>query len=157
MIDFRKLVQLADAMNREGVEYIVFGGSAVILQGVIRATEDYDIFIRPTAENVERLKRALRAVWDDDSIDEISAEDICGDYPSVRYGPPDDDVYIDFVARLGEAFRYDDLEADVLEMDGVKIRVATPRTLIRMKRDTVRMQDRMDADKLRRKFQIEDE
>ena len=146
MIDFRKLVQLADAMNREGVEYIVFGGSAVILQGVIRATEDYDIFIRPTPENVEGLKRALRSVWDDDSIDEISAEDLCGDYPSVRYGPPDDDVYIDFVARLGEAFQYDDLEADVLEMDGVKIRVATPRTLIRM-----------DAEKLRRKFQIEDE
>ena len=133
-------------MNREGVEYIVFGGSAVILQGVIRATEDYDIFIRPTPENVEGLKRALRSVWDDDSIDEISAEDLCGDYPSVRYGPPDDDVYIDFVARLGEAFQYDDLEADVLEMDGVKIRVATPRTLIRM-----------DAEKLRRKFQIEDE
>jgi hypothetical protein len=157
VIDFGKLVQLADAMNREGVEYIVFGGSAVILQGVIRATEDYDIFIRPTVANVEALKRALHAVWDDPCIDEISAEEICDDYPSVRYGPPDDDIYIDFVARLGEAFQYDDLEADVVTMDGVAIRVATPRTLIRMKRGTVRPQDRADAEKLRRKFQIEDE
>lgn len=157
MIDFRKLVELAGAMNREGVEYIVFGGAAVILQGVIRATEDYDIFVRPTPENVERLKRALRAVWDDPSIDEISAEELCGDYPSVRYGPPADDIFIDFVARLGVAFRYDDLEAEVYEMDGVPIRIATPRTLIRMKRDTVRPKDRLDTDVLRRKFKIEDE
>lgn len=144
-------------MNREGVEYIVFGGMAVNFHGVIRATEDYDIFLRPTSENVARLKRALHAVWDDPAIDEITDNDFCGDYRSVRYGPPDDDIYIDFVSQLGEAFAYDDLEAEVHHLNGVPIRIATPRTLIRMKRDTVRPKDRIDADILRRKFDIEDE
>lgn len=157
MIDFGKLVELASAMNDESVEYIVFGGAAVILHGVRRFTEDYDIFIRPTPENVSRLKRALKRVWDDPSIDEITNNDFCGDYRCVRYGPPDDDVYIDFVSALGEAFAYDDLEAEVHQVEGVPVRLATPVTLIRMKRDTVRWKDKDDANSLRRKFNITEE
>jgi hypothetical protein len=157
VIDLGKLVELARAMNEEGVEYIVFGGAAVILHGILRMTEDYDIFIRPTSENVARLKSALKRVWDDPSIDEISDNDFMGEYRSIRYGPPDDDVYIDFVSALGEAFAYDDLEAEVHDADGVPVRIASPRTLVRMKRDTVRPKDRDDAMKLRRKFNITEE
>lgn len=51
-------------------------------------------------------------------------------------------------------FRYDDLAFEVHEFEGVPIRIATPETLIRMKRDTVRPKDRVDADTLRRKFNI---
>jgi hypothetical protein len=154
MIDLRKLVELASAMNEEGVEYIVFGGAAVNLHGIMRGTEDYDIFLRPTPENVESLKRALKRMWDDPSIDEITDNDFCGEFRSIRYGPPEDDVFIDFVAALGEAFAYDDLEAEIHTVENVPIRIATPRTLVRMKRDTVRPKDRLDADLLRRKFKI---
>lgn len=154
MVDFDRLVELSAAMNEEGVEYILFGGAAVNLHGLFRATEDYDFFIRPTAENVARLKRALRRVWDDAAIDGITENDFCGEYRSIRYGPPDDDLYIDFVSQLGEAFSYDDLDAEIHEYEGVPIRLATPATLVRMKRDTVRPKDRMDADALRRKFNL---
>ena len=41
-------------------------------------------------------------------------------------------------------------------VDEMRLLVATPRMLIRMKRDTVRPQDRADADRLRRHFKIED-
>src|ERR1041385_2553861 len=157
MVDFDRLLQLAAAMNAEGVEYILFGGAAVNLHGLFRATEDYDFFVRPTPENVARLKRALHAVWDDESIDEITDNDLCGEYRSVRYGPPDEDLYIDFVAQLGEAFSYDDLEYETHFEESVPIRIATPRTLVRMKKDTVRYKDRMDADALRRKFDLKDE
>lgn len=37
------------------------------------------------ADNVERLKAALRAVIEDPSIDDKPAEDLCGAYPAVRY------------------------------------------------------------------------
>jgi len=39
----------------------------------------------------------------------------------------------------------------------VRARVATPRMLYRMKNDTVRPQDRMDADRLRLRFGLKDE
>ena len=38
----------------------------------------------------------------------------------------------------------------------MRVRIATPRALYRMKRDTVRPIDRADADALRRRFAIED-
>lgn len=154
MMDFDKVREIAEAFNREGVEYILVGGAAVNLHGLIRDTEDVDYFIRPTVDNVERAKRALRSVWDDPAIDEIDAEDVCREYPTVRYGPPDVEYYVDLMTGVGIAFRYDDLEAEVHDFEGVPIRMATPRTLIRMKKDTVRPKDRIDADSLRRMFKI---
>ena len=40
---------------------MLIGAAAMGFHGVVRATEDLDLFIRATAENVERLKRAFRA------------------------------------------------------------------------------------------------
>ena len=73
---FRSVLQ---ALEREAVRYVVFGAGAMNLLGLARFTEDLDIFIAPTTENVQRLRRALRSVFDDPSIDEIVAEDLCGD------------------------------------------------------------------------------
>src|SRR5690606_36465066 len=112
-------------------------------QGIVRATRDIDVFIAPDVENVERLKAALRELFDDPSIESITAADLAGDYPAVQYVPPEGTYWIDILARLGEAFRFTDLESDVVDLDGVPFRAATPRMLYRMKKDTVRPQDRL--------------
>lgn len=49
------------------------------------------------------------------------------------------------------------LESQTIEIAGVAVRVATPRTLYRMKRDTVRLQDRADAQALAEKFNLREE
>lgn len=157
MLEMETLVKLAAAMNREGVEYVVFGGAAVNLHGVMRQTEDLDIFVRPDAANVAALKRTLRSVWNDPNIDDIRDDDMMGDYPSVRYYPMGGEFFIDFVSRLGEAFAYDDLDVEVHDVDGVPIRIVTPATLYRMKRHTVRPKDWGDAAALRDKFHLPEE
>ncbi len=157
MIDLDRLLALVRALNREGVEYAVIGATALGLHGLARATEDVDLFVRPTPDNVARLKRALSAVWLDPDIDSIAAGDLAGAYPTIRYGPPDGSFTLDLLARLGERFGYDDIEASIVEFEGVPIRAATPRTLYRMKRDTVRPLDRADAVALQRTFGLEDE
>lgn len=48
------------ALNSQGVEYVLVGGLAVGYHAEPRFTGDLDILIRPTAENVERMMRALR-------------------------------------------------------------------------------------------------
>jgi hypothetical protein len=78
------------------------------------------------------------------------------DYPSFNYNPPGEPFGIDIVSRLGEAFAYDDLEATTRMMNNVPVRVVTPAALYRMKRDTVRPQDRIDAANLRDMFDIEE-
>jgi hypothetical protein len=152
MVDLDKLLEFVRAMNDEGVEYVTFGAIAMGVHALPRGTEDADFFVAPSAENIDRLKRALHRVWNDPQIEEISAEDLLGDYPSVRYGPPTDDFTIDFLTRLGEAYSYDALQWEIRDLEGVPIRVVTPRMLYDMKKDTVRYKDRIDADVLRRKF-----
>ena len=56
-----------------------------------------------------------------------------------------------------EAFTFDDLEISRIPFEGLTISVASPRTLYRMKKDTVRLKDRADAALLRERFGIEDE
>ena len=156
-MDFDKFLEVLRALAREGVDYVLVGAVALGIHGLVRATEDVDLFIRPDGGNVERLKRALRSVWDDPEIAGITAQDLAGEYPTVRYGPPGEGFVIDLLSRLGSAFAFEDLEAETVSLEGVPVRVATPATLYRMKKGTVRPIDRADAAALREKFRLLEE
>jgi hypothetical protein len=144
------------ALAERQVEYAVFGGVALGLHGLARATADLDIFLPADRANVERLKAALQDVFRDPSIDEISAEDLCGDYPAVRYVPPDGFGF-DILTRLGSAFRYEDLEIETKLYGDVAVRVVTPQTLWKLKKGTARPVDRFDAAALADRFGFREE
>lgn len=152
-----EFLTLVKSMNDQGVDYVIIGGAALNVHGLVRATEDVDVFIAPEASNVERLKAALRAVWEDPSIDEIVAGDLLGDYPVIRYGPPEGTLYVDILTRIGEVTKFDDLRWESVEIGGVSIRVATPHTLFLLKRSTLRSIDRADADRLAKAFGFDEE
>ena len=112
-------------------------------KGLIRATRDIDFFVSPDRDNVERLRRALESVFEDEPhVDEITAEDLAGDYPAVEYTPPHGRYSLDILSRLGEAFRFEELDSEVVGIDGISIHVATPSQLYRMKKSAVRPRDR---------------
>lgn len=140
---FQSFIAVIAALNTYNVDYVVIGGVAVILHGLERLTRDIDIFIKSDPENIDNLKSALHAVFDDPSIDEITADDL-NKYAVIRYGTPDG-FYIDIMTRLGEAFSYQDLEYETIEYSEVRIKIATPDMLFKMKKDTVRLQDKIDA------------
>lgn len=89
------------ALERQNVQYVVFGAVALNLLGLPRATEDLDLFLAPDPTNVERLKAALRSVYEDPTIEEIKAEELLGEYPALRYVPPEGTFYIDILTRIG--------------------------------------------------------
>ena len=146
---------LLAALRDENVDYVLVGALAMDVLGIGRLTEDIDLFVRPTPENVDCLRRALHRVWQDPSINEITAADLAGDYPAIQYVAPDG-TPIDILSRLGEAFEFADLAATVYSYGDVEVRVATPETLYRMKRDTVRLRDKADAQVLKEKFGLKD-
>ena len=157
-MNFDAVKSVLAALEREEVQYVVFGAVAINLLGLPRATEDLDIFVAPEAENIERLRTALRSVFpEDSSIEEITAADLLGDYPAVQYVPPEGTFYLDILTRLGDAFRYEDITSRRLDFDGLAVNVATPEVLYRMKKDTVRPKDWGDAEALRRRFKLEEE
>jgi hypothetical protein len=141
-----------------GLEYVLIGASAMGFHDLIRATEDMDLFIRATAENVEKLRAAFRAAYDGDpNVSEISSADLLGDYPAVRYYPPTGDLYFDVLTRLGEVASFETVESEVKDIDGTSVRVATPAALYRLKKETVRLQDRADAAALRERFNLKED
>ena len=124
----------------------------------MRATEDIDLFIRATPENVDRLRRAFRAVYGDDPhIDEITAADLLGDYPALRYYPPSGNLYFDVMTRLGAAASFDTVDAGVKAVADTLVSVATPLVLYHLEKDTVRAQVRQDAARLRQRFGLRDD
>lgn len=151
------MLRVLRAFEREGLEYVLIGAAAMGFHGLVRATEDLDVVIRATPENVGRLKRALRIAYDDDpNVDEISATDLLGDYPVVRYYPPSGDLYFDVLTRLGETASFESVEAETKQVEGIRVRVATPEALYRLKQGTVRPLDRHDAEALRRRFDLQE-
>ncbi len=154
-MDRDELLSLLRSFEAEGLEYVLVGAAAMGFHGLVRATEDVDLFVRADPDNLNRLRRALHRVYpDDESIDEIRDVDLLGEYPSIRYYPPTGDLYLDVMTRLGDAARFETIESETRVVDGVRVTVATPRALFRMKRGTIRPIDQQDARALREHFDL---
>jgi hypothetical protein len=157
-VDRDEILRVLRAFEASGLEYVLIGATAMGFHGLVRATEDLDLLIRATAENVERLRVALRASYDNDPhIEEITATDLLGEYPAVRYYPPTGDLYFDVLTRLGEAAKFETVEAETRHFEGTRVSVATPAALYLLKKGTLRPKDHEDAAALRERFHLTDE
>jgi hypothetical protein len=133
-----------------GLDYVLIGATAMGVHGLIRATEDIDLFVRPNPDNIERLRTALTAAYEGDpNIRDISTDDLLGEYPAVRYYPPSGDLYFDILTPLGETVTFESIERERKEVAGTMVWVATPAALYRLKKGTVRARDHQDAAALR--------
>lgn len=140
---FEKFLELIDALEKAEVDYVLIGGFAVILYGMPRLTQDIDLFLHNDVENIRRLQDALFKVFQDDSIWEITMDEL-DRYPVIRYGSPDG-FSVDLIVKIGTTFGYDDLEYDLIEVEGSRVRVATAETLYRLKEGTLRPIDQNDT------------
>lgn len=155
---------LADAR----VDFVLAGGTAVILHGVPRTTADIDIVPSLEPHNVRRLASVLaglgyrpRAPIDPAGLADAEQRRIWHDEKNMlafsfwHPGRPLDAVDILFATRLG----YPELVAGAraLDIDGLRLLVASPRDLIEMKRGTGRAQDEDDIDALERLIDAENE
>jgi hypothetical protein len=140
---FDTFLKVIDALALAKVEYVLIGGYAVIIHGFPRFTEDMDLFVRLEQDNVARLRHALDDVFHDVSLQELTVEEI-DQYPVIRYGAPNGFV-IDVIARIGEMYAFEDIEHETIEIEGHQLQIATPEMLHKMKKGTVRPQDKLDA------------
>ena len=81
--DFKELLGL---FNDHAVEHIVVGAYALAFHGAPRFTGDIDLYVRPTAENAEKILRAL-ATFGFVSSD-VSSEDFVHPDRVVQLGVP---------------------------------------------------------------------
>jgi hypothetical protein len=147
--ELEDLVGLCGSLNREGVAYLLIGGFAVILHGLVRTTKDIDLLVDPSEENVRKLKRAL-GVLPDNAVSAIADDDVAR-YRVVRVA---DEIVVDLMAEAG-GVTYAEAVRDGIayhRLGELEVPVAKREVLIRMK-NTVRDSDKSDVGFLRRQLE----
>ena len=135
------LTKICSALNREGARSILIGGFAVIARGLERPTKDIDLLIDSSADNIERIKRAL-AVLPDNAAREVRSDEVAR-YDVIRVA---DEVVVDLMSKAcGVTWEDAARDSEVLELDGVEIPIASLDTLIRTKQ-TIRPHDAADRE-----------
>jgi hypothetical protein len=111
----------------------------VIAHGGARTTNDIDLLVDASPENVARVKRALQ-ILEDHAVDEVADTDVAR-YAVVRVA---DEIVVDLMAlACGIDYSVAVKDSRSITIEGVLIPVASPATLIRTK-NTVRPTDAAD-------------
>jgi len=66
-VDRDEIMRVLRAFEAAGLEYVLIGAAAMGFHGLVRATEDLDLFIRATAENIEKLRWTQQRYVNDSS------------------------------------------------------------------------------------------
>ena len=98
----KEIVRVCEALNSEGVKYVVVGGCAVILHGYYRTTHNIDLLVGSSIENIRRLKKALQEIFKSDEISEIRDVDI-DQYAVVRFAPESEEIVINMIGGAPRA------------------------------------------------------
>lgn len=137
------LGQLAGA----GVEFILIGGAAALVHGAPITTQDVDIVHRRTPGNVERLLGALERL--DATLLDLARRKLPPTAEGLR-GPGQSLMNtslgrLDALGSLHDGRGYEELieHTDVIDLDGVELRVIDLETLIEIKASTGRAKDRL--------------
>src|ERR1700723_3256404 len=91
-------ISLLAALAAANVEFAVGGCVAVNMHGYVRATNDLDIFIRPTEENARAAFQTLLSLGV--PLEGLVPGDLLDDEENMRFGPAEN--HIDILASIGE-------------------------------------------------------
>lgn len=147
---FGKFLELMASFEKNDVEYVLIGGIAINLHGFSRNTQDIDLFINPLEENINKFKKSLFEVFKDEEINEITLHEL-EKYPVIRYGT-DSGFFIDIISKIGDKFMFNDLQYEIKNVDGIKIKLADLKTLYKLKEKTYREIDQLDLKFLKSKL-----
>lgn len=143
------LLEVCRSLQDHGVRYILVGGQAVRLNGIVRATEDVDILVPFDTDNGRRLIEGMEFLESAREIDPawFSREANQPDVENIRIA---DRIVIDILFAVnGETFETLQPNVRILEVEGVSIPVLDIDGLLKAKTD-YREKDVLDKAMLRR-------
>ena len=139
------LLRVCSLLNAHSARYLVIGGHACILHGLVRTTEDVDILVEDSEENLEKVIAALSEM-EDGAAKELTPRDL-SENVVVKIA---DEVEVD-VSRSAWRISFNDAIGSALhvEIDGIDVPYVDLKTLIATK-ETPRERDRADIVGLKR-------
>jgi hypothetical protein len=139
----RDFAEMLSALFAAGVEFIIVGAHALAVHGYPRATGDLDIWVRPEADNADRVLNALREFGA--PLLDLSKQDLMRDDTVFQFGVPPN--RIDLLTGIsGVNFEAAWQRRVFTEMDGMKLPVLSREDLILNKRTVGRPKDRLDVE-----------
>jgi Nucleotidyl transferase of unknown function (DUF2204) len=138
--------KLLENLARAEVKFIIVGGVAVALNGFVRTTEDVDILIERSQENIARLLEALSGFGEGHARELTSADfdevegavRIIEDFPLDVFTVMRGKCYEDLIGSVGQT-RINDIEVNYLNAEA----------LISIKEKSEREKDQIDVAALR--------
>jgi hypothetical protein len=133
------------ALSEAGAKFMVIGAHAVAVYARPRATGDLDIWIRPTAENAERVWAALVAFGA--PLHQLTREDLTSDDLVFQIGVAPN--RIDILTGIG-GVRFDDAwpRRSTVALQGLAVPVIGRDDLVRSKKAAGRPRDLADLAEL---------
>jgi predicted nucleotidyltransferase len=148
-----RVVPLLRRLSDAGVDFVVIGGVAVHLRGYARFTKDLDIVYATNGANLERLGNALvslgaRLRGVDEDVPFVPDARTLRRTTTLTLDTPEGSI--DLLVDPDGADRYEAMRerADIVDLDGIEIRVVSLDDLLSMKRAAGRPQDIADIDAL---------
>lgn len=145
--------ELLAVLARHGVDHVVIGGVAMVLHGAPINTLDIDIVYRRTDENIDRLLRALEEI--DAHFDDLTGRRLRATASLLRLPSPKllktKLGRLDVLGELSPEIDWEALSAgaEVLELDGLHVAVASLGHLIAAKERAGRPKDQLHLMHLR--------
>ena len=145
MTETDPLLRVCSLLNAHSAKYLIIGGHACILHGLVRTTEDVDILVEDSEENLKKVIAALSEMKGG-AAKELTPRDLLENVV-VKIA---DEVEVD-VSRSAWRISFNNAIDSALhvEIDGVDVPYVDLKTLIATK-ETPREQDRADIVGLKR-------
>ncbi|MGA8339133.1 MAG: hypothetical protein WB761_30635 [Solirubrobacteraceae bacterium] len=148
IVDLRGLLR---RLHEHDVDYVLFGALAMVFYGYVRNTEDLDIAIDPEPDNLDRVTEWLQSI---DAMLKLNPSRPFG--ARERWGMQKGSNatvvtslgQVDVVQQLPGMPEWPQLiaEAELYEIEGMRVRVMNRRTLIELKRLRGSNQDLADIE-----------
>lgn len=134
------------ALVRDDVAFVVVGGLAVAKAGYARTTDDLDLIVEASHDNLERLIRVLSGVGEGAAA-ELGPDDFPVEEGAIRVS---EDFDIDLFTQMS-GLTYADMLQDAIvhDIEGTPVQFLGADALIRLKSASLRPRDRLDAEVLR--------
>ena len=140
------LSSILEGLCDAGVEFVLVGGLAAVVQGAPVTTMDVDIVHHQSPENIARLLTFLKSIQaihrrPDDKAIEASSKDLSGKVHALyatRLGA------LDVLAVIEQGYAYPELVEHAVEIEfrGHVLRVLDLKTMIRLKKTSSDMKDK---------------
>ncbi|HEY6141093.1 MAG TPA: hypothetical protein VI670_25330 [Thermoanaerobaculia bacterium] len=145
----RNFVEMLCALSDAGAEYLVVGAYALAAHGHPRATDDLDIWVRASAENAPRVRRAIEVFGM--PVEKISVEELAATGLVLQFGFPPE--RIDLMTSVnGVLFDEAWPRRITVNVEGREHPVIGKEDFIRNKRAAGRPQDLIDANVIAKKL-----